>query len=362
MATLNCLRLKLKSECLMSRIVLPPLPVDGSDLLTNKSESNVNDAYTKSLYTALGERDVGLMSTLNGKLEYVNLNSDFKVKSYHIQPEQASLARMESMRATSTVYGNGIPSLVEPVTGNEIREISSGNFFTVPGCSLRWYQPYATSVSLMQWSFFLSFNCWRGCYKDMEGTYHSGGVDSPITVRCRLDNNVVPASERHLGHNMFHPISPGAPDRSDQTGPGMYAWEFFKSKTAELEADGTDAGIFTGVSGGTGLNAFDFPEKRDSDSDDETDEYTWAQRGGNPQYAASEAHTATQFDLHHTTALSKGFHEISIECAIGTPDGAGVYLQNLGKRSKTFVTGRGYFNLVGKVSLGIRNARVLNLL
>jgi len=82
MATLNCLRLKLKSECLMSRIVLPPLPVDGSDLLTNKSESNVNDAYTKSLYTALGERDVGLMSTLNGKLEYVNLNSDFKVKSY----------------------------------------------------------------------------------------------------------------------------------------------------------------------------------------------------------------------------------------------------------------------------------------
>jgi len=43
--------------------------------------------------------------------------------------------------------------------------------------------------------------------------------------------------------------------------------------------------------------------------------------------------------------------------------GEAVYVQNIGteKRSYTF-RGRGYFNLTGKISLGIRNARVLALL
>ena len=279
----------------MAKITLPPLPREGENLLANRTISDVDDPYTRSVYANLGAPDrEGLISTLNGRLTYPNLNENFRLEDYHIQPEQASLARTESMLDSATIFGDGIPNLVE-----------DSNFFTLPGCSLRWYQPYATSVSLMQWSFFLSYNLWRGVYKDMDGDVR--GVNTPILLRCRLDDTVVPSSTRHLGQNMFHPVSPGAPDRTDQTGPGVNSFDLFKE-------------------------------------------------------TPSEAHTASQFDLHHTAALAKGFHEISVECSMTLPEGVGVYLQNLGAKDKTFVTGRGYFNLVGKVSLGIRNARVLNLL
>jgi hypothetical protein len=321
----------------MAKITLPPLPGNGSDLLATKSVSDVDDAYTKSIYANFDSPDKeGLMSTLNGRLDYNNLGRGFQVQDYHIQPEQASLARMESMNSTSTIYGDGVPNLVD-----------EANFFTLPGCSLRWHQPYDTSVSLLQWSFFLSYNCWRGIFKDMEGVIHSRGVNSPISIRCRINNTVVPGSTRHLGQNMFHPVSPGAMDRTDQTGPGVDSFGFFEAKAEERGAlEETVSEIETWKYG--------IP------IDD--DEPTASQRGGNPQYVSSEAHTATQFDLHHTTSLSKGFNEISVECSIVLPESAGVYLQNVGRRGKTFVTGRGYFNLVGKVSLGIRNARVLNLL
>tara|TARA_R110000737_G_scaffold153550_1_gene182906 strand:- start:194 stop:1180 length:987 start_codon:yes stop_codon:yes gene_type:complete len=328
----------------MAKITLPPLPQNGSTLLQNGSVSDVHEPYTKSLYANFNQEDrKGLMSTLNGRLTYPNLNDNFRLEDYHIQPEQASLARVESMLDSSTVYGDGIPNL-----------ITGANFFTLPGCSLRWYQPYNTSVSLMQWSFFLGYNCWRGIYKDMDGVTQSRGVDSSIVLRCRLDDAVVPGSSRHLGQNMFHPISPGAVDREDQTGPGLNAFDYFKDTVKALGLPSEKAEI--------GLDGFKYPLAADASAMAIDRVASLAQRGGNPQYAPSEAHTATQFDLHHTAALAKGFHEISVECSMTLPDGAGVYLQNLGREEKTSVTGRGYFNLIGKVSLGIRNARVLNLL
>ena len=323
----------------MAKITLPPLPREGENLLANRTISDVDDPYTRSVYANLGAPDrEGLISTLNGRLTYPNLNENFRLEDYHIQPEQASLARTESMLDSATIFGDGIPNLVE-----------DSNFFTLPGCSLRWYQPYATSVSLMQWSFFLSYNLWRGVYKDMDGDVR--GVNTPILLRCRLDDTVVPSSTRHLGQNMFHPVSPGAPDRTDQTGPGVNSFELFKETAKRVSlpvlSDAAESA----------LDSYTFPSFEDDEDQPNID-----QRGGNPQYVPSEAHTASQFDLHHTAALAKGFHEISVECSMTLPEGVGVYLQNLGAKDKTFVTGRGYFNLVGKVSLGIRNARVLNLL
>lgn len=315
----------------MPKITLPRIPLNGEPLLRSKSFSDVKEPYTVSTYARLdiGGKDSGLMSTSNGRLSYENFDGDFEVNDYHIQSEQASLARVESMLATSTVYGNGIP---------DIRDAT--NFFTLPGCSLRWYQPYATSMSLMQWSFFISYNSWRGVYKDMTGEIHSSGVSTPIYLRCRLDNNVVTGSTRVLGQNMFHPVSPGAVDRTDQTGPGV---DWMGGFLERFQDDGGSIGDFDPNSTGEKKATFD-------------------RRGGNPQYVQTEAHTASQFDMHHMTTLSKGYHEISVECSIKQPDGAGVYLQNVGGVRKGFVTGRGYFNLTGKISLGIRNARVLNLL
>lgn len=313
----------------MPTITLPPIPTTGDSLLRTKDHSDVADPYTQSTYARLDgiHKDAGLMSTSNGRLSIHNLASTLKIADYHIQPEQASLARSESMLTTSTVYSNGIPNYQ-----------GESDYFTLPGCSLRWYQPYATSMSLMQWSFFVSYNSWRGCYKDMEGEIHSKGVNAPIYFRCRLDSTVVDASTRILGQNMFHPVSPGAADREDQTGPGVDSFsimsEIYEDDSGETLDFETDVG----------------------------DSKPMSRRGGNPQYVQSEAHTATQFDLHHMAELSKGYHEISVECSMKQPSSAGVYLQNVGKTRKSFVTGRGYFNLTGKLSLGIRNARVLNLL
>ena len=145
--------------------MLPPLPGNGTPLLKEKSFSDVNDHYTLSTHARLDTpyKNSGLMSQTNGRLSYANLEPSFVVEDYHIQPEQASLARVESMLTSSTVYGSGIPE-----TENSL------NFFALPGCSLRWYQPYATSVSLMHWSLFFSYNSWRGIYKDKDGNNHTG--------------------------------------------------------------------------------------------------------------------------------------------------------------------------------------------
>lgn len=305
----------------MPKITLPTLPTVGEDLLDTGSFSNFNDAYPVSTYARLKseDKDSGLMSSANGRLSVENLDANFQLKAEHIQPEQASLARIGSVLDTSTIYGTGVAETV-----------SETNYFVVPGCTVRWYQPYDTSVSLMQWSFFVSYNAWRGSYRDAEGESHSN-INTPIRLRCKLDDSVVSGSNRILGQNMFHPLSPGAPQPVGETGPGHGVEKALKERT-----DTEEYGFF---------------EFEDEDP-----------VPARAQYVQSEAHTATQFDLHHMTSLSKGYHEIYLECSIALPEGAAVFLKNKGSFLQGAVSGRGYFNLVGKLSLGVRNARVLNLL
>jgi hypothetical protein len=328
----------------MPKITLPILPINGAPLYNKgRKFTSVEDPYTRATYARLdgGADDSGLMSQINGRLSTVNLDPYFVLEDYHIQPEQASLARIESMLTSSTVYGSGIPK-----TENSL------NFFALPGCSLRWYQPYDTSMSLMQWSLFFSYNSWRGIYKDKDGTHHSGGVNSIISLRCRLDDDVVTGSTRTLGQNMFHPISPGAVDRPDQTGPGMGVHDFYK----EQYLDRSTSLVGTAYSvPAMGHNRFENAAPEDPSK-------LMMFRGGNPRYIQTEAHTGHQMDLHHMATLTKGYHEISIECSIESPEGEAVYLQNAGSRRKGMIVNRGYFDLVGKLSLGIRNVRVLNLL
>ena len=328
----------------MPTITLPPLPVNGEPLLKEKQFSDVHDPYTMSVYARqdASNPDSGIMSTLNGRLTVDNLANGFNLKAEHIQPEQATLARSASMLDTSTVYGNGT---MDPVIGVQAGE----KFFTLPGCSLRWYQPYATTVSLMNWSFFVSFNSWRGAYLNLENELKDN-INTPITLRCMLDNSEVSGTRRYLGQNMFHPLSPGGVSikGGPRVGPGADCVDFWQTKQMD-DRSPMSATITTDA----------IP------TDDVGMPYGSArtgQFGGNPQYVQTEAHTATQFDLHHMTSLSKGWHEITVECSIATPDDPGVLVQNKGNKRRGPLRGRGYFNLLGKLSLGIRNARVLNLL
>ena len=342
----------------MPKITLPSLPSNGDKLLSNGDASNPGNPYTVSTYDGLeGDYDLGahkgLMSTLNGRLDVDNLDPQLQIQSFHIQPEQASLARAERMLPTATIYGNGVP------------EISGKTeFFTLPGCSVRWYQPYATTATIMQWSLFLSYNVWRGVYKDMMGEVHSGGVTTAITLRCAFKGAPINGSERKLGHNMFHPISPAALDRHDQTGPGIHTREILAQDAYVLRHEESFTGYFPGSYPlGTPSEPTDMCVGiRPPPPPPGVDYRSHEDRGGNPQYVDSESHTAVPFDMHHVMALEKGWNEISVEAAISQTEGAGVYLQNVGKAAKSYSQARGYLNLIGKLSLGIRNARVLNLL
>mgnify|MGYP003138574102 CR=1 FL=1 len=323
----------------MPRITLPTLPATDEPLLREKNFSDVNDPYTASVYTRTDapNPDSGIMSTLNGRLSVSNLDNSFQLRAEHIQPEQATLARSASMLTTSTIYGNGA---IDPVIGVQ----AGTQFFTLPGCSLRWYQPYDTTVSLMNWSFFVSFNCWRGAYLNLESDFNDN-VNTPITLRCVLDGSAISGTKRYLGQNMFHPLSPGGETKSDgpTVGPGCSVVDFWGNRQSPTRVDVMS---ITAPKPDTSLPYGELTSKN----------------GGNPQYVQTEAHSATQFDLHHMTSLSKGWHEISVECSIATPDDPGVLVQNKGNKNRGPLKSRGYFRLLGKLSLGIRNARVLNLL
>ena len=257
----------------------------------------------------------GLMSAANGRLSMGNLGrNNLLITSDHIMPEQAVLSRMEGLRETSVYFTIGI--------GVRAEGSSDDNWITIPGASLRWYQPYATTVSLMHWDVFFSYNNWRGVYRDVTNSTARRGRKTKIEFRCTLDGDYISYSKRRLGENFFHPVSPGAFQNDDAVGPGL-------DKYGDLELD----------------------------------EKTSQPIGGNPKYLFPEAHSAVPFSVHHAAALSKGFHEINIQVRMFQIGGNAVYLQNIGDEQRTGpVKGRGYFELTAKVAMGIRNARVISFL
>ena len=299
----------------MPIITLPPLPSTGQQLL-NSGHSNPFDAYTESIHRPLDPAAAteGLMSTANGRLTTDNLKDGFSVTAHHIMPEQVAVSRSDFMTSTSTIYASGVGH------SDSIDE-DDFEYFTLPGTSMRWYQPYDATWAIMQWSLFASFNCWRGKYKDAEGTIQRYGSNTPIALRCVVDGTPISGTDRWLGQNMFHPVSPGHEATNDMIGPGQDLYGGYAGRAA----------------------AHPYP-------------------GGNPKYVFGEAHSAVHFDMHHGAALTKGYHEISVQCAMQLMPGASVYVQNIGTERRSPFRGRGYFNLTGKISLGVRNARVLALL
>jgi len=355
---------------------------NGQRLLRNTRTDPLNqkhELYVKSIHTSYTDESAGVnhgyMSALNGRLDEKNFYPDFQLKDYHIQPRQASLAGSDSMITTNTFYGNGIPNTKELPSANPANALSTSDFFPIPGCSFRWYQPFKTQVSLLQWSVFLSHNSWRGIYKDLQGVSHTKGVNTSIFLRCVLHSAatgsalVLSSTNRVLAQNMFHPQSPGGADRKNQIGPGIntmdYLVDFMEDRGYSMLGWPDDVEDYlTGLYGGLGESRFPPPALVNADTLNEREKNGLNARGGNPKYVQTEAHSATHYDFHNlrTGGLSKGFNEIRLECAISQTNTEGVYLQNFGRESVTSLTGRGYFNLIGKVGFGIRNARVLNLI
>jgi hypothetical protein len=332
----------------MPQIVLPDMVWrSGKPLLSSTNRTSVFDTYTGRIHmprhVSLASGKQGLMSSINGELDTSNLGeSSFRFSERHIMPEQASLARMGSVRDTGALYGGTLGSY---------QHDDSDQWVTLAGTSVRWYQPYDATVAILQWSVFFSHNNWMGRYAvgARPGTgvverrteaWGIRGVPShsvkwgnsfnypdrtDIKLRCLLDGEYVSNSVRYISHNMFHPVSPGSEANTDHSGPGLEMYEDYST---------TD------------------------------DNAKYPLKGGNPKYVWSEAHSAVPFDIHHVTALSKGFHEITLQARFkGTYATQPVFVQNIGNRSRTKkVLGRGYFNLVPKLCLGIRNSRIVSFI
>lgn len=310
-------------------------PYGTGPLLTRKI-SHPKDTYNRNIHAHWSERNAGkgVYSSANGELDKTNLVDQFSLTKNQVMVEQAALARTEFIRKSNTIYSRnaGNTTTVDPYGPPD-----AGDYFNVPGLSLRWYQPYAASAAMAQWSFFLSWNNWMGRFKDMLSNNWWSGVFTEISLRCVLDGEVIVGSNRRLGENFFHPVSPGAPSPfKHYDGPGMSSY---------------------------------------GDSDGDYAEGTIKRAGGNPRYAFPEAHSGSHFDMHHLiTDVSAGYHEISVQCAIRAcrdvngEKPAPVFLQNVGKEiiirdtdSRRYKQ-RGHFTLMGKVSFGVRNARVVSFL
>tara|TARA_R110002020_G_scaffold319504_4_gene535409 strand:+ start:270 stop:1106 length:837 start_codon:yes stop_codon:yes gene_type:complete len=259
-------------------------------------------AHNDNVHSPTGGK--GIMSEANGKLTVDNLRTEFKIKDKHVMYEQAALARHEPMRKTCTIYADAVPT----PKNTTLDTSSTKRWFTLPGCSVRWYQPFDVSAALIHWTFFASCNRWKGWAFDRSDEMWR--IDPKIAVVGSIDGELKPITKRYMPPTHFVPISPGGRN------PG-------------LSLHGSDSEV-----------------------------------AGNPAFVSSESHTALHWDMFAmANTLTKGFHEVSMKCRIESTRAAEIFMKSAG--SKAFDSEFqifGYFFPTNNLSLGIRNARVLTLL
>lgn len=260
-------------------------------------------AHNDNVHSPTGGK--GIMSEANGKLTVDNLRTEFKIKDKHVMYEQAALARHEPMRKTCTIYADAVPT----EKNSDEDTTKAYQWFTLPGCSVRWYQPFDVSVALIHWTFFASCNRWKGWAYDRTDTMWR--IDPEIAVAGAIDGSIKAITKRYLPPTHFVPMSPGGKD------PG-------------LSLHGSDSEI-----------------------------------AGNPSIVSSETHTALHWDLFATAnTLTKGFHEVSMKCRIESTRASEILMRTVSGQAadEGFAGMFGYFFPTNNLSLGIRNARVLTLL
>lgn len=123
---------------------------DGQVLSPSGHNSNIYD-----------DTSTAIMSTANGGLDSNNLNASFKINPEHVQVEAVVIGRQESSRMRidcfSDAYGKASSQARDPESPNYQMTVASaheGFWAPVPGCALRFWQPYDATVAQWQWSMF----------------------------------------------------------------------------------------------------------------------------------------------------------------------------------------------------------------
>jgi hypothetical protein len=151
------------------------------------------DGHNQNVYTT--SNNEGLMSTANGELDSGNLAPTFLVQAEHVHPEQSVVMRQESMRESIDCFQQAFARSPAGTYAN-IKVAPASLWVPIPGCAIRFYQPYAASFGLLSWSFFTS------AYIPSVGTV-SGGSFTPSTatiagVALMLDGTILEHTKRNL--------------------------------------------------------------------------------------------------------------------------------------------------------------------
>ena len=166
--------------------------VDGQTLDAEKHNENIYD-------NTVGK---GIMSEANGGLELDNLHPDFKVEGEHLQIEQTSLARQGSNQTSIDCFQSAFGRA--PADTYTVATAPSDLFVAIPGCSIRFYQPYDASCAFFSWSLFVDpYN-----YREF-GTDGAGGqtvdtnTDPLMMIAAKLDGTLLNHTRRQLTQTVW---------------------------------------------------------------------------------------------------------------------------------------------------------------
>jgi hypothetical protein len=165
---------------------------DGSELDTDGHNTNVYSTDSS------GE---GIMSEANGGLDGANLDAGFKVYAEHIQPGEVTQAAQEAHRETVDCWQDVFART--PTDVKNFATVGKLFFVPVPGCGIRFYQPYDASYALLSVSFFASHHrpvVGTNTGSKAEPVFNlasSGGTPGLGLVAC-LDTAIIDHTRRHL--------------------------------------------------------------------------------------------------------------------------------------------------------------------
>ena len=166
--------------------------VDGQTLDAERHNENIYD-------NTVGK---GIMSEANGGLESDNLHADFKVESEHLQVEQTSLARQGSNQTSIDCFQSAFGRAPEDTYTTATAP--SDLFVAIPGCSIRFYQPYDASCAFFSWSLFIDPYNYREFKPDSENGQSVTTVKDPLMcIAAKIDGTLIEHTRRKITQTVW---------------------------------------------------------------------------------------------------------------------------------------------------------------
>ena len=150
------------------------------------------EEHNKNIYDAKPGGS-GIMSDANGGLNTTNLSTGFQVLPEHIYPEQAARGRQEWALEDIDYNTEGFS------------DIDEATFRPVAGCGVRMHVPYDCSLAMYQCSFFI--DPWRVLLEVTQAqgyeTTYGRAHEFAMFVRCRLDGVPLTHTQRPIPANVI---------------------------------------------------------------------------------------------------------------------------------------------------------------